>query len=1171
MSLDKEKKEASKPTAKELLEQWKKGVEEEQGESGKNEEKKKAEAEVPAVNEPKAEEKESKKGGYYSFLADAGQEKKEDRTAGGVKLDLFAAKKGKVEAELFFVKKPKASLGDLLKDEGKEAAVGGVKPHIDAGFRPEREESGGMSILKTFEKAKVEEMSAEGEGIEAGEGYKIVRKRGEKLLSYIVSVPSFTEEEKKLMKEIEMKAIAQLDIEPDAIAVYSEKKKLFNEKVREFIERSYPQVARKNLKWFVSLIVQDMIGYGPLDPLINDDALEEIMLVGRNIPVFVYHRKHGMCKTNIIFEEDESAIKIISRIARAIGRRIDATTPLLDARLKDGSRVNATVPPISLDGPTLTIRKFRADPLTFIDILNFKTMSVDLVAFLWLAVEGFEVKPSNILVSGGTGSGKTTTLNCIGSFIPSSSRVISIEDTAELQIPVKHWVRLETRPPNLEGKGEISMEVLLKNTLRMRPDRIIVGEVRGKEAGTLLAAMNTGQSGCMGTLHANNARETITRLTSEPMSVPLIMIPALNIIIMQNRFSYKGKTVRRITEVAEVAGIEKGEIMINNIFEWDPKTDTVVPTGAPSKIKHRLAELRGVGMGEIDMEIERRKKVIEWMLKTGVKGIKNVGAIINEYYINKEKLLAKIEGREYKEEGKDGKKDKKEGTGGMGIVHLFETEQTEKEVIAKNEWGQLVRYPDEKNPVYEVFLPKTSKEERRLLREIESNAVEKINIDPAKVEDKKEAEKIFSDAISKLIKERFGEIGSARVKELTKIVVNSLIGFSYLEPLLKDLELEEIMVIGTGKPVYVNHAKFGICRTNISFDEDKETEHIIEKIATSVGRRIDKATPLLDARLKDGSRVNATIPPISVEGPTLTIRKFKPDPLTIIDLINFKTITMEAAAYFWLMVEGWGIKPANILIAGGSGCGKTTLLNSFCMFVPDTQRLISIEDTAELRIPAKHWLRMETKPPSVEGKGEVTMDDLVKNTLRMRPDRVLVGEVRGSEARTLFTAMNTGHDGCMGTLHSNSARETITKLTNPPMNVPPIMIPALDIVVMEQKIYFEGNILRRITEVAEITEASGGEDGAVALNTVYQWNPKKDLVEPTGVPSVGKQRLAKLKGLDIRDIDGEIEKRRKLLEYMVKNKIRRIDDVAKIVQRYYAEGEELLKEIENSIKAANKS
>src|SRR3990172_722856 len=363
------------------------------------------------------------------------------------------------------------------------------------------------------------------------------------------------------------------------------------------------------------------------------------MLISTNKPVYVYHRKHGMCKTNIVFEDDETALKIIGRIARAVGRRVDTSTPLLDARLKDGSRVNATVAPVSLGGPSLTIRKFKADPFTVVDVINFRTMSYDLAAFLWLAIEGYEVKPANILVSGGTGSGKTTTLNCLGSFIPQTNRLISIEDTAELQLPVQHWIRLETRPPNIEGKGEISMERLLRNTLRMRPDRIVVGEVRGPEANTLLTAMNTGQSGSMGTLHANNSKETITRLINKPMSVPVIMLAALNLIIMQNRFTHKGKTVRRITEVTEILGVENGQVKLSNVFEWDPKTDTVKPTGVPSRIKDMLAEKRGVDLKDIEEEIERRKKVLEWMVEQKVHGVKEVGRLVNEYYIDTEGFL----------------------------------------------------------------------------------------------------------------------------------------------------------------------------------------------------------------------------------------------------------------------------------------------------------------------------------------------------------------------------------------------------------------------------------------------------------------------------------------------------------------------------------------------------
>ncbi|MFQ5800242.1 MAG: CpaF family protein, partial [Candidatus Hydrothermarchaeales archaeon] len=938
---------------------------------------------------------------------------------------------------------------------------------------------------------------------------------------------------------------------------YAQKKKVFTEKVIEMINSDYPDIKRDKKGWFATLIVQNMIGYGILDPLLSNDALEEVMLVGIDMPVYVYHRKHGMCKTNIIFENNEEALKIIARIARAVGRRVDASTPLLDARLKDGSRVNATVAPVSLAGASLTIRKFRADPLTVVDIINFSTMNLDLAAFLWLAVEGYEVKPANILVSGGTGSGKTTTLNCLGSFVPSTSRVVSIEDTAELQLPVQHWIRLETRPPNIEGKGEISMERLLRNTLRMRPDRIIVGEVRSREANTLLTAMNTGQSGSMGTLHANNSKETITRLINEPMSVPIIMMSALNLIVMQNRFNHRGKTVRRITEVTEILGVDGGHVKLSNIFEWDPKTDTVKPTGVPSRIKNSLAELRGVNLKDIDMEIERRKKVLLWMVNQNIHGVKEVGRLVNEYHIAPEAFLERITPR--KEKAEEAPAAAKVAPK-KGIVELFASEVKEKEVIEKTELAEIVKIKDEKNPVYNVFMPKFSKDDKELLKEIESKVIEKLDIDPATITDREEAEKVFTEKVHGFINTHYS-LGSAKTRDFTKFVVNNLIGYGILEPLLKDEKLEGIMVIGTGKNVYANHSKYGICRTNLIFDEDEAVERILDRIAAAVGRRIDKATPLLDARLIDGSRVNATILPISIDGPTLTIRKFKADPLTVVDLINFNTLTSAIAAYLWYAVEGAGIKPSNIIVAGGSSSGKTTTLNCLCSYIPDTERIITIEDTAELQLPATHWIRLETKPPNVEGKGEVNMDDLVKNTLRMRPDRVIVGEVRGPEARTLFTAMNTGHDGSMGTLHANSARETITRLTNPPMNVPHIMMPALDLILMENKIYYKGTTLRRITEIAEVTEESGDKKEGVVLNNVYQWNPKTDKLESTSVPSILKQKLARIQGVDIEDIENEIERRKKVLDYMIEKKITNIVEVGKVFSRYYSNGDELMKEI----------
>jgi flagellar protein FlaI len=1078
--------------------------------------------------EPSEGTKENKaKKGTYSFLEGIEEDKVADQLSNVFPRKRSSSKPGTLSSQ---AKKEGAPsdivLGGLIGKvlSGEIQATQKFEPDVMAGF----------SVL---EKSTQMGKDITGTVVEKGKGYQIVKRKSEKSLTYLVSIPEFTKEEKKLLRAIGKRAVREINIDPEAMHDYSEKKKVFTEKAIELIDREYPTIKKNTKLWFATFIVQDMIGYGILDPLLSNDDLEEVMLIATNTPVYVYHRKHGMCKTNIVFEDSEEAIKIIARIARTVGRRVDASTPLLDARLKDGSRVNATVAPISLGGPSLTIRKFKADPFTVVDIINFNTMNSDLAAFLWLAIDGYEVKPANILVSGGTGSGKTTTLNCLGSFIPQSNRVLSIEDTAELQLPVHHWVRLETRPPNIEGTGEISMARLLRNTLRMRPDRIIVGEVRGAEANTLLTAMNTGQSGSMGTLHANNSKETITRLVNKPMSVPTIMISALNLIIMQNRFSHRGKTVRRITEVTEILGVEDGHVKLSNVFEWDPKTDTVKSTDVPSRIKSMLAEKRGVELKDIDDEIERRKKILEWMVAKKVHGVKEVGRLINEYYIDQNKFMEMIGSvAEKVKEEKDVKK-----PGSKGIVDLFSA-NVRKEVLERTDLAEIVRVKNEKNPVYNVDIPKLSKEDKSLIAEIETRVIEKLDVDPTKIKSKAEA-----------------------TRDFTKFVLNNLIGYGILEPLLKDVNLEEVMVIGTDKNVYVSHNKYDICRTNLIFDEDEEIERIVERIAASVGRRIDRASPLLDARLVDGSRVNATLPPISIEGPTLTIRKFKADPLTVVDLVGFNTLTTEISAYLWYVTEGSGIKPGNILVAGGSGSGKTTTLNCLCSFIPDTERIITIEDTAELQLPATHWVRLETKPPNVEGEGEVDMDELVKNTLRMRPDRVIVGEVRGPEARTLFTAMNTGHDGSMGTLHSNSARETITRLTNPPMSVPHIMMPALDLILMEQKIYLKGATVRRITEIAEVSEESGDGKESVILNNVYQWDPKTDTLKATGVPSVLKQKLARIQGVGSDEVEAEIGRRKKVLDFMVEKKIANIVEVGKVFNRYYSDKDELLKEIEGKV------
>lgn len=462
---------------------------------------------------------------------------------------------------------------------------------------------------------------------------------------YNVFKQKYSSEEKLLLSELR-ENLVDLAISSDESLQVNEDKllndiknflfaKLANNSQNNAISNEYlDNLARK--------LFQDLVGYGEIDSLIRDDNLEEIMVIGIDKPVFVYHREYGMMKTNILFKDAGEVMNLIDSIARQINRRIDQESPILDGRLPDGSRVNATIPPISADGPSMTIRKFKRDPLTIIDLINSKTISVELAAFFWLCFDGLGVKSANAIISGGTSSGKTTTLNALSSFINPKERIITIEDTLELQIPHEHVIRMETRPPNVENRGELTMNDLVKNSLRQRPDRIIVGEVRGSEAITLFTALNTGHSG-FGTLHSNDARETITRLTNAPMSVPNIMISAIDFIIMQNRiYRSDGVSFRRISEVAEVSGIEEGVIQLNKIFEWDPQSDTIKNVGITSKTLTEIANVSGNSLNSLYDEIKNREIVLQHMVDQNIRSIRDVSTVLEMYYLDSQKVLNRI-------------------------------------------------------------------------------------------------------------------------------------------------------------------------------------------------------------------------------------------------------------------------------------------------------------------------------------------------------------------------------------------------------------------------------------------------------------------------------------------------------------------------------------------------
>ncbi len=335
-------------------------------------------------------------------------------------------------------------------------------------------------------------------------------------------------------------------------------------------------------------ISEDVLGYGPLESFLADPAVSEIMVTGTR-PIYV-ERAGRLYATGTRFLFDDHLRRVIERIVGKVGRRIDESSPMVDARLPDGSRVNAVLPPLALDGPTLTIRKFSKVPLKVDDLVRLKTLTPKLAELTSLCVMG----RLNILVTGGTGTGKTTLLNVLSSSIPEDERIVTIEDSAELQLMQEHVVRLEGRPPNIEDRGEVTIRDLLRNSLRMRPDRIIVGEVRGGEALDMLQAMNTGHEGSMSTLHANTPRDAVSRLETMVLMAGLDLpsraireqiASAINLIVHLSRLR---DGTRRVTHLTEVTGMESGVITLQDIFTLDQSGDlgedglihaSLVPTG----------------------------------------------------------------------------------------------------------------------------------------------------------------------------------------------------------------------------------------------------------------------------------------------------------------------------------------------------------------------------------------------------------------------------------------------------------------------------------------------------------------------------------------------------------------------------------------------------------------
>jgi pilus assembly protein CpaF len=352
-------------------------------------------------------------------------------------------------------------------------------------------------------------------------------------------------------------------------------------------------LTREERRQITRELTDDILGYGPLEPLLRDDSITEVMVNNHDR---VYIERRGKIEpTEVTFVDNAHLLRIIDKIVSQIGRRVDEASPMVDARLPDGSRVNAIIPPLSLGGPTLTIRKFSRDPYTIDDLIEFGTTTPEAAQFLSACVRG----KLNVLISGGTGTGKTTTLNALSAFVPNDERIVTIEDAAELQLQQEHVIPLEARPPNIEGEGEIRIRELVRNALRMRPDRIIVGEVRGPETLDMLQAMNTGHEGSLTTIHANSPRDALARLETLVLTAGVELphraireqiASAFDLLIQIARL-VDGS--RRITHVTEVLRMESDVITLQDIFTAKPPEEDANAAGKPIRL---LAPLECTGL-----------------------------------------------------------------------------------------------------------------------------------------------------------------------------------------------------------------------------------------------------------------------------------------------------------------------------------------------------------------------------------------------------------------------------------------------------------------------------------------------------------------------------------------------------------------------------------------------
>jgi len=458
---------------------------------------------------------------------------------------------------------------------------------------------------------------------------------------YEIIEPTLQKEEEKQLNDLKSFLMEEIDVNLKEIETKKKAEDYLRKKTNEIIRKYRIKIAPEAVDKLAYYVIRDFVGYGKIDPLMKDHLIEDISADGVNIPIYVWHRMYESIPTNIIFKEESELDSFIVRMAYLSGKNISIASPILDASLPDGSRVQLTYGnEVTRRGSTFTIRRFRVDPLTISDLIALGTISSETAAYLWYVIEN----RASVLVAGGVASGKTTMLNCLSMFIKPEMKIVSVEDTQELNLPHENWIPSVVRlgfGHEDKRNGSITLFDLLKAAVRQRPDYIIVGEVRGEEAYTLFQAMATGHLG-MCTLHAESVEAAMNRLGSEPMNIPKPLVAMTNVVMVMSRTEVNGRPARRVNTTTEVLGYdaEKGNIKTEEISTWNPKFDKFSALKKSVLIERQIAK-SGISEEDVKRELYRRQAVLDWMAHEGIRRHTEVANVIREYYANSERVFQK--------------------------------------------------------------------------------------------------------------------------------------------------------------------------------------------------------------------------------------------------------------------------------------------------------------------------------------------------------------------------------------------------------------------------------------------------------------------------------------------------------------------------------------------------